>query len=113
MMEHRPRQQTVVEIAALTIGPEVSMAMHKRSHRLLGAIELQVRCIRCHQPEWKRMAPGVIADPVAVCMCSLGECTMSRASEFLADHEEGRLDAAPCEYIQHQRRHIPSGAIVE
>jgi hypothetical protein len=45
-------------------------------------------------PEWYRVRKSVIADPVAFVMCPYRKPAAFGVAKLLADHEEGRLDAA-------------------
>src|SRR5690242_13012448 len=99
MIEHRAREQAAVEIAALAVGPEEPMRMGEGADLLLGAVELCIGRVRRHQPEWQRVAPGVIADPVSLGMRALRECAAPGPRQFLADHEERRFHTAPLEYV--------------
>ena len=73
MIEHRPREQPLVEIAALAVRPEQAVRVQERADRILRAVELRIRRLRRHQPERQRVAPGVIADPVPLGMRAFGE----------------------------------------
>jgi len=107
------RRHALIPFAALSVRPKETVAVFQRSERLLGAVEFRFRGVRCHQPEWKRVAPGVIADPVTLGVGSLRERAMPRSAEFFADNEERRRDPVPCEHVEHERRHLWGGTIVE
>ena len=89
------------------------MRMQERADRRLRAIELGVRRVRRHQPEGQRMAPGVIADPMTLGVCALGERAVLRTGDLLANDKERRLDVAPRQDVEHQRRHIRRRTVVE
>jgi hypothetical protein len=99
VIDNRAREQALVEIPALAVRTKETMRMHKSADRVLRSVEFGFCGVRLHQPERKGVAPGVIADPVPFGVRALGEPAVSRLRELLADHEEGRFDAAPREHV--------------
>ena len=66
-----------------------------------------------HAAERLRVAPGVIADPVALGMRALRDATPLGVGELGAEHEEGRFDVRGAEDVQHARRDGRFRAVVE
>ena len=64
-------------------------------------------------PERHRVSKSVIADPVALVMRPRRKPAAFGVAKLLADHEEGRLDAALAQDVEHARRHAGLGSIVE
>src|SRR6186713_1488571 len=59
------------------------------------------------------MRKSMIADPVAFVMCARRKPAAFGIAKLLSDHEEGRLDIALAQDVEHARRYPRLGTIVE
>jgi hypothetical protein len=95
IFDHGRLQQAVIEIAAAAERPEPALWMREIADRGLRPADLVLRRLRVALlPERYRVRKSVIADPVAFAMRARRKPAALRIAKLLADHEEGRLDAA-------------------
>ena len=91
VVDDRGLQQVAADPAAAAIGPEQGLRAGERSDLALRAADLLLGDVSTGQPaERHGMAPGVVADPVALALRPLGQRPRAGPCEPLADHEEGR-----------------------
>ena len=76
-----------------------------------------ISCSRCVgialQAERHRMRIGMVADPVAFAMRPRRQLAAFGIGQFFSDDEEGGLDAALAEDVQHVRCHLRLGSVIE
>src|SRR2546430_15646121 len=114
ILDHRRLQQSLVEIATAAERPEPSLRVGEVADRGLRPADLALSSIRIALlSERYRVRKSVIADPVAFVMGPRRQPPAFRVAKLLADHEEGRLDAAFAQDLEHARRHAGLGTIVE
>ena len=95
VFDHGRLQQPLVEITTAAERAEPSLGVREVANRGLRPADLMLCRIEIALlPERHRVRKSVIADPVAFVMGARCKPAAFGVAELLADHEEGRLDAA-------------------
>src|SRR5437879_6428691 len=102
ILDHGRLRQSLVEIATTAERPEPSLWVREIADRGLGPADLMLcRIGVVLLPERHRVGKGVVADPVAFVMGPRRKPLAFGVAKLLADHEEGRLDAAFAQDVEH------------
>ncbi len=114
MIDDRGFQEPIVEIAAAAERPEPALRVRETADQILGARDfVPDRVGIALQAKRHRMRIGVVADPVAFFTGPRRQKPALGIGKFFADDEESSLDAALAEDIQHVRRHLRLGPVIE
>ena len=114
VIHDRRLQQPRVEIAAAAERPEPALGVGEVADQSLRPADLVLRGLGVVlQSERYRVRKSMIADPVAFAMGARRKPAAFGIAKLLADHEEGRLDIAFAQDVEHARRHTGLGTIVE
>jgi hypothetical protein len=65
------------------------------------------------EPERHRVAPGMIADPVALLVRTSSQFASFGRAYFVPDHEEGRANGSAREHVENETRGFGLGAVIK
>jgi hypothetical protein len=93
-------EQPFIQIAALPEWAKKAVRMGERANRVLSIADFRSDDAGVlEEPERHRVAPGMIADPVALLVRTSSQFASFGRAYFIPDHEEGRANGSAREHV--------------